>query len=53
MPFISWLYNRADVHAVKYVENAVHVTFEAIPWFAERVKSRVEELGGKIESFKQ
>lgn len=53
MSFISWLYNRADVHVVKYVENAAHVTFEAIPWFAERVKSRVEELGGKIESFKQ
>lgn len=53
MPFISWLYNRANVHAVKYIENNANVTFEAIPWFAERVKSRVEELGGKIESFKQ
>ena len=53
MPFISWLYNRAEVHAVNYMENTVHVNFEAIPWFAERVKSRVEELGGKIGDFKQ
>ncbi|MGB9959445.1 MAG: GTPase HflX [Candidatus Bathyarchaeales archaeon] len=53
MPFISWLYNRAEVHTVNYTENTVQVKLEAIPWFAEKVKSRVEELGGKIETFKQ
>ncbi|MEM2911698.1 MAG: GTPase HflX [Candidatus Bathyarchaeia archaeon] len=53
MPFISWLHNRADVQAINYNMNTVHVAFEAIPWFAEKVKSRIKELGGKIESFKQ
>lgn len=53
MPFISWLYNRSDVHNINYLENSAHVIFEAVPWFAERVKNSVEELGGKIESFKQ
>jgi GTP-binding protein HflX len=49
MPFISWLFNRADVQAIKYTENSAHVIFEAIPWFAEKVKSRVEEFNGKFE----
>ncbi|MEM3783873.1 MAG: hypothetical protein QXY88_02410, partial [Candidatus Bathyarchaeia archaeon] len=52
MPFLSWLFNRADVQEIKYVDNVAHVVFEAVPWFAEKVKSRVEALGGKIESFK-
>jgi GTP-binding protein HflX len=52
MPFLSWLFNRADVQEIKYVDNVAHVSFEAVPWFAEKVKSRVEALGGKIESFK-
>lgn len=52
MPFLSWLFNRADVQEIKYVDNVARVVFEAVPWFAEKVKSRVEELGGKIESFK-
>ncbi|MGQ9537965.1 MAG: GTPase HflX [Candidatus Bathycorpusculaceae bacterium] len=52
MPFFSWLFNRADVQEIRYVDNVAHVVFEAVPWFAEKVKSRVEALGGKIESFK-
>jgi GTP-binding protein HflX len=53
MPFISWLHNRTDVQAINYGMNTVYVTFEAIPQFAEKVKSRIKEFGGKIESFKQ
>jgi hypothetical protein len=49
MPFISWLFNRVDVQAIKYTDNSAHVIFEAIPWFAEKVKSRVEEFNGKFE----
>ncbi|MGC9346199.1 MAG: GTPase HflX [Candidatus Bathyarchaeales archaeon] len=49
MSFISWLFNRADVQTIKYTGNSVHVVFEAIPWFAEKVKSRVEEFNGKFE----
>ncbi|MDH7606499.1 MAG: GTPase HflX [Candidatus Bathyarchaeota archaeon] len=52
MPFLSWLFNRADVQEIKYVDNVARVVFEAVPWFAEKVKSHVEELGGKIENFK-
>jgi GTP-binding protein HflX len=51
MPFLSWLFSRTDVQEIKYAGDEAHVVFEAVPWFAEKVKSRVEELGGKIESF--
>ena len=49
MSLISWLFKRADVQTLKYVDNSAYVVFEAIPWFAEKVKSRVEELHGKFE----
>ncbi|MDH5375797.1 MAG: GTPase HflX [Candidatus Bathyarchaeota archaeon] len=49
MSFISWLFNRADVHTTKYNGDFAHVIFEAIPWFAEKVKKRVEEeFNGKF-----
>lgn len=49
MSFISWLFNRADVQKIKYTEdNFAHVVFEATPWFAEKIKKRVEEFNGKI-----
>jgi len=51
MSFISWLFNRADVQKIEYTDNEAYVVFEAVPWFAEKVVSRVKELGGKIESF--
>ncbi|MCX8177931.1 MAG: GTPase HflX [Candidatus Bathyarchaeota archaeon] len=53
MSFISWLYNRAEVNHVNYNGEVAHVFFEAVPWFAEKIKSRVEKMGGKIESCKQ
>ncbi|MEM3725668.1 MAG: GTPase HflX [Candidatus Bathyarchaeia archaeon] len=53
MPFISWLFNRADVHTVKYGDDSVHVVFEAIPWFADKVKKKVEEFGGKFEKIQK
>jgi len=49
MSFISWLFKRADVHAIEHKDNSAHVIFEAIPWFAEKVKSRVEEFSGNFE----
>ncbi|MDI6847166.1 MAG: GTPase HflX [Candidatus Bathyarchaeia archaeon] len=49
MSFISWLFNRTDVQTIKYTGNSAHVVFEAIPWFAEKVKSRVEKFNGKFE----
>jgi GTP-binding protein HflX len=49
MSFISQLFKSADVQTVNYTENSVHIVFEAIPWFAEKVKKRVEEFNGKLE----
>jgi len=47
--FISWLYSRADVHSLKYEGDGVHVDFESVPWFADKVRERVLELGGAFE----
>lgn len=50
MSFISWLFNRADVQKLEYTSNSAHIIFEAVPWFTEKVKKRVEkEFNGKIE----
>ncbi len=46
MALISWLSNRADINSIKYEGNAVNVQFGALPWFADKVKGRVEQLGG-------
>ena len=45
MSFISWLFSRADVHRVEYADDGVGVVFEAIPWFADKVKGRVKQSG--------
>jgi GTP-binding protein HflX len=49
MSFISWLFKRADVQTIEYADNSAYIVFEAIPWFAEKVKSSVEEFNGKFE----
>jgi len=46
MSFVSWLFGRADIRDVKYEGDSMNVTFESIPRFAERVRGRVEQLGG-------
>jgi len=47
--FISWLFNHADVHGVKYEQDSVRGVFESVPWFADKVRERVLELGGTFE----
>ena len=50
MSFISWLFNSADVQELKYSDRFAHMVFEAIPWFVEKVRKRVEkEFNGKFE----
>jgi GTP-binding protein HflX len=49
MSFISWLFKSADVQTIKYADDSAYIVFEAAPWFAEKVKSRVEEYNGKFE----
>jgi GTP-binding protein HflX len=48
-PFIKWLTSRAEVQSLKYEADGVHVVFESIPWFAEKVRERVIELGGTFQ----
>jgi GTP-binding protein HflX len=47
--FISWLHSKANVLSLKYEGESVHVDFESVPWFADRVRERVRELGGAFE----
>jgi len=48
MSFISWLFKSAEVQTIDYTDNFAHLIFEAMPWFAEKVKDRVEQLHGKF-----
>ena len=50
LSFLSWLFNHTDVRTVKYEGDVVNVVFESIPWFANKVKCRVERLGGAFNS---
>jgi len=41
------------VQKLKYTGSSAHVVFEAIPWFVEKVRKRVEEeFNGKFEEIK-
>jgi GTP-binding protein HflX len=48
MSFLSWLFNQCDVSQVQYEGDDMHVVFESIPWFAEKVKGKVEQLNGSF-----
>ncbi|MCW4046482.1 MAG: GTPase HflX [Candidatus Bathyarchaeota archaeon] len=50
MPFMSWIHERADVQKADYGDNSVQVIFDSTPWFAEKVRKRVEELDGKFRT---
>lgn len=46
MPLISWIFDNAKVHNINYESETVKVSFESPPEFAEKVRSRIEKLGG-------
>ena len=46
MSLVSQLFDRAHVQNIEYEGEVVKVVFRSIPWFADRVKGRVEKLGG-------
>jgi GTP-binding protein HflX len=50
MSFVSWLFDRADTHNVEYKDNTMKVIFEAIPWFVDKIKVYVEQLGGTFNT---
>ncbi len=49
MSLVSWLHGRSDVQNVQYEGDVVKVVFRSIPWFADKVRGRVEQLGGTFK----
>ena len=49
MPLLSWVLDQTSVHDVKYEGESFTVCFESSPQFADKVRSRVEKLGGVFE----
>ncbi len=50
MSFVSWLFGRSEVQRVNYEGDLVKVVFRSIPWFADKVRDRVEQLGGTFNN---
>jgi len=50
MSFVSWLFGSAVTHKIEYENDKMKVVFESIPWFADKVKGRVEQLGGNFNT---
>ncbi len=46
MSLVSQLFDHAHVQNIEYEGKVVNVVFRSIPWFADKVKGRVEKLGG-------
>lgn len=46
MSLVSELFERAHVQSITYEGNTVKGVFRAIPWLADRVKGRIQKLGG-------
>ena len=49
MSLVSNLFDHGHIIEVIYEGEFVKVLFKAIPWFADRIKGRVEKLGGIYE----
>jgi GTP-binding protein HflX len=49
LSIVSQLFERAHVQNIEYEGEIVHGTFKAIPWFADRMKGRIEKLGGTFK----
>jgi GTP-binding protein HflX len=46
---LSWIFENSKVHKVAYNSSSLEVYLSAPPNLVDKIKSRVEELGGKIE----
>jgi GTP-binding protein HflX len=49
MSFVSGLFKSADVQTIKYTNDSIHAVFEAIPWFTEKVRKRVDDFKGEFK----
>jgi len=50
MSLVSELFNRVHVQNIEYDGDSVKVVFRAIPWFTDRIKGRIKNLGGEFKS---
>lgn len=46
MPLLSWVLDNSSDHHVVYEGDAYRVSFESSPQFADKVRNRVQKLGG-------
>ncbi len=53
MTLLSELHSRAGVLEIKYEDEAVRVRVLALPWFMDRIRHRIEELGGRLLEIQQ
>jgi len=49
MAIVSELFEKAHVQNTEYDGEVVNVAFRAIPWHADRIKGRIEKLGGTFK----
>lgn len=46
--FLSWIYKNANVHEVTYNGDSISVYLSAPPNLIDKIRSRVEEVGGRL-----
>jgi GTP-binding protein HflX len=49
MPFISWVHQKADIHAEEFTNEFVCITLEAEPSVIEQIKRKVQDLHGTFQ----
>ena len=47
---LSWISSHAKIENIQYLEGSVNVQFKGLPNFIDKVRSRIEELGGMFKS---
>ena len=47
-PIVSGIFEKTNVLDYEFDRGLISVTFEALPWIVNKIRSRVEELGGEF-----
>lgn len=50
MSLLSWLFDRTEIRNIEYEGDRIKVVFESVPWFADKIKGRVQHLGGTFNT---
>jgi len=53
LSLVSWIHDHANVLHEKYLDKQVRLLVEAFSWFVNKLKTRVEKLGGRLEDVKK